>query len=102
LVKETGWHKFSTDVTTVALVHGIENVLNPTYAPIPTDPDEVAPLFHLQKRFSYNNVLCSNVETDVGKQIVSDYHDVLNGQQAWEALRGVRYQDFHAAMRIIE
>ena len=38
LVKETGWHKFSTDVTTVASVHGIENVLNPTYAPVPTDP----------------------------------------------------------------
>jgi hypothetical protein len=47
LVKETGWHKYSTDVTTVALVHGIENVLDPTYyAPVPTDPDEVA-LFHL-------------------------------------------------------
>jgi hypothetical protein len=97
LVKETGWHKFSTDVTTVASVHGIENVLNPTYAPVPTDPDEVA-LFHLQKRFFYN-VLRSNVETDVGKQIVSDYHDFLDGQQAWEALR-VRYQDSHAAKLI--
>ncbi len=56
LVKETGWHKFSTDVTTVASVHGIENVLNPTYAPVPTDPDEVA-LFHLQKQFFYNVLL---------------------------------------------
>ncbi len=70
LVKETGWHKFSTDVTTVALVvHGIENVLNPTCAPVATDPDEVA-LFHLQKqkqRFFYNVLLLlrSNVETDV-------------------------------------
>jgi hypothetical protein len=49
LVKETGSHKFSTDVTTVASVYGIGNVLNPTYAPVvPTDPDEVT-LFHLQK-----------------------------------------------------
>jgi hypothetical protein len=97
LTKETGWRKFSTDVTTVASVHGIENVLNPAYAPVPTDPDEVA-LFHLQKRFFYN-VLRSNVETDVGKQIVSDHHDVLDGQQAWEALR-IRYQDSHAAKLI--
>jgi hypothetical protein len=97
LTKETGWHKFSTDVTTVASVHGIQNVLNPAYAPVPTDADEVA-LFHLQKRFFYN-VLRSNVETDVGKQIVSDHHDVLDGQQAWEALR-VRYQDSHAAKLI--
>jgi hypothetical protein len=59
-----GWDKFSTDVITVALVHGIENVLNPTYAPVATGPDTVALFHHLRKQFFYNVLLLhSNVKT---------------------------------------
>ena len=84
LKDDKNWDAFLRSTKATARAQGVQQVLDPTYVPNPTDASAVA-LFDLQQAYMYS-VAETTLLTDTGKKLVRNYESTYNAQSVYKDL----------------